>query len=59
MSGSTNAGVAAARRRDFQRAAGCCTAVREHGRALARAVGSRLRISAPRPRPHEPVICCA
>jgi hypothetical protein len=53
------AAVASARHRDFQRAAGCCTAVREHCRTLARAARSRLRISTLRSRSREPVACCA
>jgi hypothetical protein len=54
-----NAAVAAERQRDLQRAAGCCSALLEHRRALARAVGPRLNLSLRRRRAAEPTVCCA
>jgi hypothetical protein len=59
MNGHITAAVAATRNRDLRRAAGCCTPVPEHGRALARAARGRLRVSTLRPRSPEPISCCA
>jgi hypothetical protein len=54
-----NAALAAERRRDFERATGCCTALLEHRRALTRAVGRRLNLTLRRRRAAEPMACCA
>jgi hypothetical protein len=59
MNPNINAAVAAARRADLQRAAGCCTAVIEHRRAATRAVGRRLKFSLRRRPAAQPMVCCA
>jgi hypothetical protein len=60
MNGHITAAMAATRQRDWQRDSGCCTALREHGRSLARAARRRLSWSPLRPQlADEPVVCCA
>jgi hypothetical protein len=52
--------VARERRRDLQRAAGCCTALIEHRRALRRSAAFRgLRFRLARPRHDAAIPCCA
>jgi hypothetical protein len=60
MNPHLTAAVAAERRRDFERAAGCCAALAEHRRTLARAVRRRLSIRGVRLRPAAQAPgCCA
>jgi hypothetical protein len=59
MNAHMNAAVAAARRPDLQRTAGCCTALIEHRRAAARAVSRRLNLSLRRRPAAAPMVCCA
>jgi hypothetical protein len=59
VNGAINAAVAAAQRCDLQRAAGCCTALPEHRRALTAAIGRRLRFSLRgMVRAEPPPVCC-
>jgi hypothetical protein len=60
MNAHLTATVAAERRRDLERAAGCCAAPAEHRRTLARAGRRRLTIRALplRPTAQSPA-CCA
>jgi hypothetical protein len=57
MNEHLTAAVARERRLDLQRAAGCCSALLEHRRALKQTVGRRL--SAWPRRPTQPLGCCA
>jgi uncharacterized membrane protein len=59
MNAHLSAAVAAARRADLQRAAGCCTALIEQRRTAAREVGRRLTLSLHRRPAAQPMVCCA
>ncbi len=58
MTEHLTAAVARERRCDLQRAAGCCTALPAHRRALEEPVGRRPRLALFR-RPGPPLACCA
>jgi hypothetical protein len=53
--------IATERQRDLERAAGCCTPLAEHRRAVRRPVRNRARsrLESRRPAVSEPSVCCA
>jgi hypothetical protein len=60
MNGPINVAVAAERRHDLQRAAGCCTALPLHRRAAAGASSRGRRVNLRGLfRPEPPMACCA
>lgn len=60
MNGPINVALAAERRNDLQRAAGCCTALPRHRRAAAVAASRDRRLNLRRLfGPEQPMVCCA